>query len=160
MLPLRTVTYSFDLNRRVITAVSSGAGTQNGRLQLMLSSASSRYPPEIKTETFTKWGYRQAQTKEDHHPAAFCALGIMVPFFSSNYAILSSKCSKNILFQKKKLLNSRAPKNNPKFARQDPRGRMGLDAGAHESPPKIDLETKIWGAINDPQKLIETKNKC
>ena len=61
---------------------------------------------------------------------------------------------------KKKLQNSRAKKNIPKFARQDPRGGGGLDAGAHESPPKIDLETKIRGAINDPQKLIETKNKC
>ena len=55
---------------------------------------------------------------------------------------------------------ARPKKNGPKFARQDPRGGRGLDAGAHESPPKIDLETKIRGAINDPQKLIETKNKC
>ena len=40
-----------------------------------------------------------------------------------------------------------------------PRGGR-VDAGAHESPPKIDLETKIRGVINDPQKLIETKNTC
>ena len=41
-------------------------------------------PPELNTGTFTK-------QVEDHHPAAFFARGIMVPFSSSNYAILSPK---------------------------------------------------------------------
>ena len=46
---------------------------------------------------------------------------------------------------KKKASKFARQKNTPKFARQDPRQGGGLDAGAHESPPKIDLETKIRG---------------
>ena len=38
--------------------------------------------------------------------------------------------------QKKTLQNSRA---------KTPAGEGGLDAGAHESPPKIEFETKIRG---------------
>ena len=60
--------------------------------------------------------------------------------------IMQSYHQKHPFFKnKKKLLNSRAKNNTPKFARQDPRGGGGLDAGAHESPPKIELETKIRG---------------
>ena len=53
---------------------------------------------------------------------------------------------KTHFFKNEKNVKIRAPKKNaPKFARQDPRGGGGLDAGAHESPPKIELETKIRG---------------
>ena len=53
---------------------------------------------------------------------------------------------KTHFFKNEKNIKIRAPKKNaPKFARQDPRWGGGLDAGAHESPPKIELETKIRG---------------
>ena len=46
------------------------------------------------------------------------------------------------------------------FLASEQMGFGRLSGGAHESPPKIDLETKILGAKNDPPKLIETKSKC
>ena len=69
---------------------------------------------------------------------------------------------KNTFFQKwKKRQNSRAKKKRSKIrAPRPPRGKAGLDAGAHESPLKIDFETEIRGAMNYPQKLLETKSKC
>ena len=49
-------------------------------------------PPELKNADLHENGAPdKLQTKEDHHPAAFYKPGIMVPFFSSNYAILLSK---------------------------------------------------------------------
>ena len=60
--------------------------------------------------------------------------------------LIIENIKKTLFFKnKKKLQTSRAKNNTPKFARQDPRGEGGVDAGAHESPPKIDLETKIRG---------------
>ena len=49
-------------------------------------------------------------------------------------------------------------KKASKFARQDPREEEGVDAGAHESPPKINLETKIRGG-NKWSLKIELKQK-
>ena len=46
---------------------------------------------------------------------------------------------------KKQLQNSRAQKTLQNSRAKIPPGGRGLDAGAHESPPKIDLDTKIRG---------------
>ena len=60
----------------------------------------------------------------------------MVPFFSSNNFF--QKLNKTLKFvrQQKTLQNSRT---------KTPAEGGGLDAGAHESPHKIDLESKFRG---------------
>ena len=68
---------------------------------------------------------------------------------------------KHIFFKNEKNIKIRAPKKNaPKFARQDARGGGREMRGRMNGPPKLSLRLKFGGAINDPQKLIETKNKC